>query len=323
MGLHLKNPIIAGSSILTQTVSDLQNLEKSGVGAVVMKSLFEEQIYIDADNQRLKESESNLNVQHFETVDYTESRIRREYLSGCEQNIREAKRKLTIPVIASVNCISASGWTSFSSRLQDAGADAIELNIAVQPFSPVLSSADIEQLHIDIIQKVRASVSIPVAVKLSPFFADLSRVINNIAATGVNGIVLFNRFISPDINIHSLQVTVANKFSTSAELPNTLRWVAMKYGTVPCDLCASTGVHTGADVVKILLAGGAAAQVVSTVCNNGYKQVAIMLNEIETWMDEKEYEDVSQFAGKMSSLQTDTPDSYERMQYFLAETATQ
>ena len=317
MGLHLKNPIIVGSSVLTQSIDDLQTLEQSGVGAVVMKSVFEEQIYLDYDYLIQNVIADNLSqLQHFETSDYTEKSIRREYLSSCEQNIREAKKRLSIPVIASINCISASGWTSFASRLQDAGADAIELNIAVQPFSSVLSAADIEQLHIEIIHKVVNSVSIPVAVKLSPFFSDLSRMIDDVAATGVNGIVLFNRFIGPDIDIKNMQVMIAaNKYSSSSELPNTLRWIAMKSGDVPCDLGASTGIHTGADVIKILLAGGAATHIVSTVLSNGTAQVALMLKDIETWMDEKGFDRISRFAGTMNSLETNTPASYERMQF--------
>ena len=317
MGLHLKNPIIVGSSGLTTTINDLQTLEQSGVGAVVMKSVFEEQIYLDLDYLQQNDVADNLSqLQHFETSDYTEKRIRREYLSSCEYNIREAKRKLSIPVIASINCISASGWTSFASRLQDAGADAIELNIAIQPFSPALSAADIEQLHLDIIHKVRSEVSIPVAVKLSPFFSDLSRMIDDVAATGVNGIVLFNRFIGPDIDINNMKVLIAaNKYSSSSELPNTLRWIAMKSGEVPCDLGASTGIHTGADIIKILLAGGAATHIVSTIFTNGTAQVAVMLKDIETWMTEKGYDNISRFAGTMNSLETNTPVSFERMQF--------
>ncbi len=316
MGLNLKNPIIAGSSGLTRSIADIQRLEESGVAAIVMKSLFEEQIYLDADHQRQKaDADSLIYLQHSETFDYIDTHIRTEYLSDYVQTIREAKKKIHIPVIASINCVSASGWTSFAAKLQDAGADALELNIALQPFSPVLSATDIEQLHTDIIQKVRATVSIPVAVKISPYFADFSRVLDNIVATGVDGIVLFNRFFSPDINIDNMQVVTANMFSTPAELSNTLRWIAMKSGIVSCDLCASTGVHSGRDVIKILLAGGAATQIVSTIYNNGLGQIAVMLNEIETWMAQKGYNYIDQFAGKMSSFETDTPATYERIQF--------
>ncbi|MDR1155124.1 MAG: dihydroorotate dehydrogenase-like protein [Bacteroidales bacterium] len=316
MGLNLKNPIIAGSSGLTHSIVDLQRLEESGVAAVVMKSLFEEQIYLDADYQRQKASKSSLiYLQHSETFDYIDTHIRSEYVSDYVQTIREAKKKLHIPVIASINCVSASGWTSFAAKLQDAGVDAIELNVAVQPLNPALSAADVEQLHLDIIHKVCSIVSIPVAVKISQYFADLSRVIDNIAAMGVNGIVLFNRFFSPDININNMQVVAANIFSTPAELSNTLRWIALKSDSVPCDLCASTGVHSGRDVIKILLAGGAATQIVSTLYNNGLEQVVVMLNELETWMAGKGYNYIDQFAGKMNGFETDSPATYGRMQF--------
>ena len=316
MGLNLKNPIIAGSSGLTRTVDDLLRLEESGVAAVVMESLFEEQIFLDAEYQRLKVSENNqIHLQYSGSFNYIETHIRNEYLSDYVQTIRKAKKKLHIPVIASINCISASGWTSFAARLQEAGADAIELNIAVLSFTPVLSAADIEQLHLDIIRQVRAVVSIPVAVKISPYFTDLSHVINDIAATGVSGIVLFNRFFTPDIDIDKMQMTVANKYSASSELLNSLRWIAIKSNTVSCDLCASTGVHTGGDVIKILLAGGASVQIVSALYRNGLQQVAVMLNEIETWMEDKGYHRIDQFAGKMSCFETDTPDTYERIQF--------
>jgi len=162
---------------------------------------------------------------------------------------------------------------------------------------------------------VRAAVSIPVAVKISPFYTDLSRLIDNIAATGIEGIVLFNRLYNPDIDVDSMQVTVANKYSTSCELPNTLRWIAMKSDTNSCDLCASTGVHSGNSVIKILLAGGAAAQIVSVLYKNGLEQVAVMLNEIETWMKGKGYKTIDQFSGKMSCFATNTPDTYERIQF--------
>jgi len=317
MGLQLKNPIIVGSSGLTQSIDDLQILEQSGVGAIVMKSVFEEQIFLDVDYLQQNVVADNLcRLQHFTTSDYTERNVRREYLVCCEQNIREAKKKLNIPVIASINCIFASGWTSFASRLQDAGADALELNVAIQPFSKIFSATDIEQLHLDVINNVCNEVSIPVAIKISPYFSDLSRVIDHFAETGIKGIVLFNRFISPDIDIKKMQLSLSsNKFSTSAELTNSLRWIAMKSDELPCDLCASSGVHTGADVIKILLAGGKATQIVSTIYNNGATHVAVMLKEIETWMAEKGYHEVSQFTGKMSSLETNTPASYERMQF--------
>jgi len=317
MGLNLKNPIIAGSSGLSRTVDDLQRMEESGVAAVVMQSLFEEQIFLDVDFKMLKDGKKNsIHTRYSRSFDYIETNTRNEYLLGYTNTIREAKKKLQIPLIASINCISACGWTSFASRLQDAGADAIELNIAVLTLSPLLSANDIEQLHLDIIHQVRAVVNIPVSVKISPFFTDPSHVIDNIAATGVNGIVLFSRFFSPDIDIENMKVTVASKFTTPNALPNTLRWIAMKSGTVSCDLCASTGVHSGGNVIKILLAGGTATQIVSTLYRNGLGHATVMLNEIEAWMERKGYDSIDQFAGKMRFFESNTPaGTFERIQF--------
>ena len=316
MGLQLKNPIIAGSSSMSQTVDDCMKLEDSGVAAIVMKSLFEEQIYIDAACQFLNKNEKNSGVvKYFETVDYINNRIRREYLSSCLKTINNAKQKVQIPVIASINCISSCGWTTFASKLQDAGADAIELNIAVQSFDPIISAEVIEDLHLEIIEKVRASVKIPVAVKISPYFSNISNMINSISAMGVDGIVMFNRFINPDIDVESMEITVADRFSSPSELSNTLRWIALKSDDVPCDLCAATGIHSGKDVIKILLVGGAATQIVSTFHKNGLQQVEVMLDEIKDWMQRKGYNNISEFAGKMRHMKTDTPASYERIQF--------
>ena len=316
LGLPLKNPIIAGSSGLTRSVDDLLRMEKSGVAAIVMQSLFEEQICLDADYQRLQFTKESLDyMQHSDTFNYIDAHIRAEYLSNYVQTIREAKKRLQIPVIASINCVSASGWTSFANKLQNAGADALELNIAVQQFNSVLSAADIEQLHLDIVRMVCSTVSIPVAVKISPYFADLSRVIDNIAQTGVAGIVLFNRFYSPDIDIDHMKLTGAKMYTTPTDLLATLRWIAMKSGSVPCNFCASTGVHSGSDVIKILLTGGAATQVVSAVYQHGVEHIAVMLKEIEVWMEGKGYGSIDQFAGKMGSYETDTPATYERIQF--------
>ncbi len=316
LGLHLKNPIIAGSSGLTRSVEGLQRMEQSGVAAVVMKSLFEEQIFLDTDHYLQKAHEDNMMyLRNSETFDYIDTHIKTQYLSDYLSIIREAKKKLQIPVIASINCVSSSAWVSFAAKLQDAGADALELNIALQAFNPLLSAADIEQIHLDIVNKVRTVVGIPVAVKISPYFADLSRVIDSLANTGINGMVMFNRFFSPDINIDKMQMAAANMFSTPAELSNTLRWVAMKSAVVPCGLCASTGIHSGQDVVKMLLAGAAATQVVSALYNNGLGHVTTMLNDIEKWMSQKGYNYIDQFAGKMSQFETESPASYERIQF--------
>ena len=316
MGLHLKNPIIAGSCGLTQSFDDLQKLENSGVAAITLKSLFEEQIHLDAAyNAQNKYDLCSDVLQNLGATDLIEHRVRRNYLSNCIETIREAKEKLTIPIIASINCITASGWTSFASKLQEAGADAIELNIAIQLFDPILSSEAVEDLHLEIIEQVRASVSIPISVKLCPYFASISQTIKRISESGIDGMVLFNRLLSSDIDIDKMKPVIDCKLSTSDELPNTLRWIALKSGTVPCDLCASTGIHSGSDVIKILLAGGVAAQVVSTLYKNGLGQVSKMLDEIETWMTAKGFSSIEHFAGMLQYSKVYNQAPYERLQF--------
>ncbi|MDR2039119.1 MAG: dihydroorotate dehydrogenase-like protein [Bacteroidales bacterium] len=316
LGLNLKNPVIAGSSGLTNSVNGLQRLEQSGVSAIVMKSLFEEQIYLNAD-YNIQEAKKNGMVyfRNSETFDYIDTTVKEEYLSNYLDTICEGKKKIQIPIIASINCVSAHEWISFASKLQDAGADALELNIALQGFNARLSSDDIEKRHLDIIHKVREKISIPLAVKISPYFADLSRFIDQLSGTGINGIVMFNRFFSPDINIDEMKVEAINTFSTPAELSNVLRWIAIKSSDVSCDLCASTGVHSGRDVIKMLLVGASAVQIVSTLYNNGLAHITTILDEIEKWMQHKGLHYIDQFSGKMNQVETDSPMSYERIQF--------
>ncbi len=316
LGLNLKNPIIAGSSGLTRSVADFQKLEESGVAAIVMKSLYEEQIFLDTDYQLQQAHKDHmLYLANSETFDYIETHVKEKYISDYLQTIRDAKNKIQIPLIASINCVSASGWTSFAQKLQDAGVDALELNIAIQAYNPLLTAADIEKIHLDIIGKVTQTVKIPVAIKISPYFSDLSHIIDELSKTGVQGMVLFNRFFSPDINIDNMHVMAANMFSTPSELPNVLRWVAIKSKSVPCDLCASTGIHSGRDVIKMLLVGAAATQVVSTIYNNGLGHITTMLKEIDDWMNLNGYHYIDQFAGQMAQFETDTPTAFERMQF--------
>ena len=315
LGLTLKNPIIAGSSGLTRSIADFKRLEESGVAAIVMKSMFEEQIFLDADYDSKKALQDNLiYFRNSETFDYIDTHVKTQYISDYVETIQRAKEQVNIPVIASINCVTASSWTTFASKLQNAGADALELNIAIQGFNPDISAGDIEKIHLDIIHKVRKEVSIPVAVKISPYFSDLSRMIDVLSNTGINGIVLFNRLFSPDIDLDQMKITATNMFSTPSEMTNSLRWIAMK-SELSCDLCASTGIHSGPDVIKMLLAGAAATQIVSTLYNNGIGQVATMLKEIEQWMQKKGYNYIEQFAGKMNQFETSTPNIYERIQF--------
>lgn len=316
LGLNLRSPIIAGSSGLTYNTSDLKKLENNGAGAVVLKSLFEEQIRLDTDYQAAKmRTDSMMSVGELDIFDYLDYHVKEKYLSSYLENLTKAKRSLLIPVIASINCTSSVEWTSFARKIQDAGADALELNIALMPIHSEHTELQIADIHRDIILKVKKLVTMPVAVKLSPAFANMSWLLRYLSVTGVQGLVLFNRFYSPDINLETLKVQPAGKFSTSAEMHNTLRWISLMSEKLTCDLCASTGIHTGEDVLKMLLAGAKAAQCVSTLYLNGPEHIQNMNAAMEQWMEKKGYNYVDQFAGKLHQFEGSNPDAFERIQF--------
>lgn len=316
LGLSLRNPVIVGSSGLTDSVDNIIELEKAGAGAVVLKSLFEEQILLEAEASLRKAYENDMIYSaKSETLDYIDMHIREDTVSNYISLIREAKKKTVIPIIASINCISSVEWTSFARRIEEAGADALELNIAVLP-SDLDSDADtIEGIYFDIIAKVKSKITIPVALKIGPYFTNLAQVISKLSATGIRGIVLFNRFYSPDFDINTLTEKSSNTLSHPAESGNVLRWIALMSGRVECDMAASTGIHDGKALIKQLLAGASAVQVVSTVYANGIDQVQKMVGELEAWMDEKGYNYIDQFKGKMGMSEASNPASFERIQF--------
>ena len=266
LGLTLSNPIIVASSGLSDTVEKIKDLEKHGAGAVVLKSLFEEQILREAEH-KLKMAEANefMYAEHSETFDYIDLHVKEKELSAYLELISNAKKEVMIPVIASVNCISAQEWTTFAKDIENAGADAIELNIFVMPFNMEKESKDIEKVYYEIVEKVTGVVNIPVAVKLSPYFANLGKVIKNLTDKGVKGVVMFNRFASPDIDIDKMKVTHADIYSTPAEMYNSLRWIAILANRVPVDLVATTGIQDGQAMVQQILAGARAVQIASAV----------------------------------------------------------
>ncbi|MCF6169439.1 MAG: dihydroorotate dehydrogenase-like protein [Bacteroidales bacterium] len=316
LGLTLANPIIVGSSGLTDSLSKIVELEKNGAGAVVLKSLFEEQIMLEADH-RLKKAEADgmLYSDYSETLDYIDVFIKEKELSSYLQLIHDAKSKVLMPVIASVNCISTMEWTSFAKQIEEAGADALELNIFVMPFDPDKACSDNELRYYEILRKVKKTVNIPVAVKISPYFSNLGKVIINLEENGANAVVLFNRFASPDIDIDNLKVTAAEVFSTPQEISNSLRWIAMMAKRTKTQLVASTGIHDGPAVIKQLLAGATATQVVSAIYKHGPEYIVELLDFVNKWMEGKAYNYIDQFRGKLSQASTEHPDVYERMQF--------
>ena len=314
MGIQLKNPIIAASSGLTGTLEGIVSMEKNGAAAVVIKSIFEEEILLEV-NQQVKEAEENPMIysELSETLDYIDLHVRENNLGKFLELISEAKKTVSIPVIGSINCVSGEDWIHFTRKMEDAGADALELNVFLNPAD--FKNKEFEKAYFRIIEKVLAVVKIPVAIKISKYFTRMGLSVKALSETGVAGIVMFNRFYTPDIDIEKMRLSSAQMFSTPSELPETLRWMAIMSGKVSCDLAASTGIHSGDDVIKMLLAGAQVTQVASTLYKNGPEVIGRMLTKIEKWMSEKGFDSIEQFRGKVSQEYGEDPAAFERMQF--------
>jgi len=314
MGIDLKNPIIAGSSGLTKSVENIVEIEKNGGAAVVLKSLFEEQIKFEV-SKTYNQSAHDMPYAYAEADDYI-SNYAKDYTIGEYLTlIRECKKAVDIPIIASVNCISPHEWTSFAKKIEDAGADALELNIFILPSDPRRSGEENQEIYLEIIQKVMKQISIPLSIKISYYFSGLAKFALNLSWTGIKGMVLFNRFFSPDIDIESMKVTATNVFSTPDELALSLRWVAILSDKLHCDISASTGVHDGSAVIKQLLAGAKTVQCATTLYKNGFGRIGEMLTDLESWMERHNFNKLDDFVGMLSYKHADNPAPYERVQF--------
>ena len=312
MGLELKNPIIVGSSGLTNTLENLVEIEKNGASAVVLKSLFEEQITQEISKVISEDVQANA---YPEAVDYISNYSKDSAVGNYLKLIKEAKAALSIPVIASINCVSSIEWVSFAAKIEEAGADALELNVFILPSDPRKTGEENEKVYFNIIQQVKKMVKIPVAVKLSYYFSGLAKTALSLSWTGISGMVLFNRFFSPDIDIDTFEIKPTNIFSTPEELTTSLRWVAMLSSRLHCDVAASTGVHSGQAVIKQLLAGAKAVQIASVLYKNGFGEIKTMLADLEKWMEKHQFSSLDDFIGKMSIKETENPAAYERVQF--------
>ncbi len=312
LGMKLKNPVIAGSSGLTNSVKSIKELEESGAGAVVLKSIFEEEIAFEYEDI-LKEAESKgYNLDQFDYYDY---KIKEDNLDKYTTLINESKKNVSIPVIASVNCVYSHEWLAFASQLEKAGADALELNMFFLPSDFERTSEEKEKAYFQIIEQVQKAVNLPIALKISYYFSNLGPMIQKLSNTGISGLVLFNRFFSPDFDIDKFEVKSSNVFSVPSDLSISLRWIAIMAERVNCDLAASTGVHDGVALIKQLLAGADAVQVASTLYQNGKGRIGEMLKTLEDWMESKNYSSLSDFRGKMSQAKSSNPAAYERSQF--------
>ena len=308
-GLDLRNPIIVSSSGLTDSVEKIRKLENAGAGAVVLKSLFEEQILFEAGH--IADSSD-----YPEAEDYIRNYTRNNSVDKYLDLIEAARSAVDIPVIASINCVSDLDWIEFARKVEEAGASALELNIYYLPASRDASSQVYENLYLSIAEKVRDIVYFPLMIKLGPYFTNLVNLANLLYHRGVNGVVLFNRFYSPDIDLKNMRMTSSEVFSSPADLYISLRWVAIVSSLVKdIHLAASTGIHDGQGVIKQLLAGARATQVCSAIYKKGAGHIATMLDDLTAWMDKNEYRDIASFRSKMDYKSLKEPQIYERSQF--------
>jgi dihydroorotate dehydrogenase (fumarate) len=314
LGLVLKNPIVASSSPLSHSVDSIRRLEDAGASAVVMYSLFEEQITFDSfyvDHYLRSGSNSFAeSLSFFPEMDQYNV-WPDEYLNL----IRRAKESVDIPVIGSLNGVSAGGWINYAGLIEDAGADALELNVYYVPTNLDLAGQEVENIYLEMLRSVKRSVTIPLAMKLSPYFSSLGNIAKRMVDEGANGLVLFNRFYQPDLDLETLQVAPRLVLSNSNELRLPLRWVAILYGRLLADLAITTGVHTSEDVLKSLMAGAKVTMMASELLQNGVRRIKEILGEIESWMDEREYASVAQMIGSMSQQHCAEPAAFERANY--------
>jgi dihydroorotate dehydrogenase (fumarate) len=316
LGLELANPIVASASPLTGTIDSLKRLEDAGVAAVVLPSLFEEQIEHEemaAHKLMLQGAEISPEAQgFFPELDYD---------TGPDQYldlITTAKKSLSVPVIPSLNGHTPGGWTRYAKRFEEAGADAIELNVYFLATDPGDTSAAVESRYVDLVASVKGQVKLPVAVKVSPYFSAMANMATRLARAGASGLVLFNRFLQPDILLEELEVAPHLVLSTSDELRLALRWIAILHGRIDASLAATGGAHTPEDVLKLVLAGADCVLLASSLLRKGPAHVTGLLKGVETWMRERDYESVTQMKGSLSQRACPDPDAFERANYMKA-----
>ncbi len=307
-GLTLKNPLVAASSGLTNSISKIKELEKAGVSAIVLKSLFEEQI----ENH----SEKLLQISDYpEAADYIDAYVNMNHVEKYLDLIRSAKAECSIPIVASINCYKLSKWIDFAKSIQDAGADAIELNIFLLNAGEY-DGGKLDDTYVNIVRELKKAVSIPVVVKMANNIGNLPGLVGKMKAIGSNGVVLFNRFYQLDIDINKMEITSGTVFSNPSDFHNTLRWTAIVSGKVSdADIACSTGVHSWEDVIKGILAGASIVQLCSVLYEQGFDNVGNMLTCIEEWMAQNNYVKIDDFKGKFNYSNIENPSLYERVQF--------
>ncbi len=317
LGLKLRTPLVPSASPLSEELDNIKLMEDSGASAVVLYSLFEEQLRRDRLelNQHLEHGTESFAeaLTYFPEPD--------EFTLGPEEylkHISAAKQAVNLPIIASLNGSSVGGWTEYARLIEDAGADALELNIYYIPTDPTLGSTEVEGTYIEILKAVKAVVKIPVAVKLSPFFSSFANMAQRLDVAGANGLVLFNRFYQPDVNLETLEINPNILLSTPMAMRVPLRWVAILHGRIKASIAATSGVHRASDALKMLMAGADVTMLCSVLIRHGIKQIAEIEKEMVNWLEEHEYESVEQLKGSLSQKNCEDPSAFERAQYMRA-----
>jgi dihydroorotate dehydrogenase (fumarate) len=318
LGLELKNPLIASASPLTASLDSIKKLEDNDIAAVIMHSLFEEEI-----NHEIHQIDHFLHIHSnadAEATTYLPDEVDFENLQSEHylEEIQKIKESIDIPLIASLNGVSAGGWVKYAKKLQEAGADALELNITYIPTSIDMDGSRVEQMYIDTVKHVREHVNIPLNVKMNAYFSNPANMAKRFVEAGANGLTIFDNPVRVDVDLELLTALQKANITSSANLSETLRWCAILYKKLSCSLCAGTGIHSGEDILKAIMSGADAAALASVLLIKGESEVKAILNDIKEWMEAHEYDSISQMKGSISLAHTDNPDAYERNSYMYA-----
>ena len=314
LGLQLKNPLVASASPLSEKVETAKELEAAGIAAIVMYSLFEEQIIhesLELDHFLFYGTEISPEFNSF----YPQSGKYTLKADAYIEKLEKLKQAVNIPIIGSLNGVSSGGWTKYAKKIEEAGADALELNLYFLPTNPSQTATQIEDNYIALVHEVSKSIKIPLAVKLSPFFTAIPNIAKRLAEAGAKGLVLFNRFYQPDLDLETLEVVPNLILSTSNELRLPMRWIAILYGQIKADLALTSGIHTAEDVVKTTMAGASVAMMASELLSHGIERVPLILADLEKWMEVHEYESIHQMIGSLSQKSVAEPAAFERANY--------
>ncbi len=312
LGLDLRSPIVVGASEMTANVEKIKRLEDHGAAAIVTKSLFEEEILLKNNKWREELAQYDyIDAEMGQLFPNADIDAAKEHLYW----INKTKEAVSIPVIASLNCVNREAWLEYAKELEEAGADAIEANMYSYSFGVTKNPAEIEDKRVNILKEIKKTVNIPVSVKISPHYTSIFTFVNLLDQAGIDGVILFHRLFNPDIDIEKEVELARFQLTDSSRNGSSLRWIGLLSGKVGMDLVANTGVETGQDLIKMLLAGATGVQVVSTIYRNGMEQIGVMEKELTDWMERKEYASLEDFRGKLSKVNINNPWAYERTQY--------